>query len=205
MRLKLFPRQQGFFDLFVRAAQNTVEGARAYRDMCVDFSDPKSSAKAIRVSEHAGDSITHETVRALNTTFVTPIDREDIHALTTTLDDVMDYIEAAADMYNLHGIEEPTPFARDQAEILVRICEATDRAIVQLRKFKGIDEMLEEIHTIENEGDQVYRKAIADLFNGDHKAMSVLKWKEIYDQVEKAIDRCEVVANLIEAIVLKHA
>lgn len=205
MRIRLIPQATRFYDLFVQGADNAVEGARLYLELVERFEDAKASHKLIRDREHRGDEITHETIRQLNTTFVTPIDREDIHALATGLDDVMDFIEAGADMYNLHAIEEPTRFAREQAAILARICEAVAAAMHDLRRFKGLEKYWVEINSIENEGDQVYRRAIADLFKGDHKAMYVLKWKEIYDQIETAIDKCEDVANLLEAIVLKHA
>lgn len=204
MRLRLFPRQKGFYDLFTRSASNAVEGARIYLDLCQHFIDPKGSARLIREKEHIGDEITHETIRALNTTFVTPIDREDIHGLATSLDDIMDHIEAAADMCNLHHVEAPTSHAIQQAELLVRMCESVASVVDQLRKLKGLENQLLEIHEIENEGDRIYRSAIADLYNGEHKAMDVLKWQTIYDQVERAIDRCEDVANRIEAIMLKH-
>jgi hypothetical protein len=205
MRLRLFPRETKFFDLFVAAADNTVEGARAYLEMVRNYTDPKGSHTLIRELEHKGDDLIHETIRSLNQTFVTPIDREDIHGLSTDLDDIMDFIEAGSDIFNLHRIEEPTRFMRDQAAILLRISEAVAAAMRDLRKFKGLEAHWIEINSIENEGDQVYRKAIAELFSGDYKAMEVLKNKEVYDQIEAAIDRCEDVANRLESIVLKHA
>jgi hypothetical protein len=136
---------------------------------------------------------------------VTPIDREDIHALATGIDDVMDYIEAAGDNLLLHQIEKPTQDSREQARALVHITEVMSDGVRNLRKMKDLDRYWVEIHSIENEGDQIYRRAVAELFSGEHKALEVLKWKEIYEQAEMAIDACEKVSNLLESIVLKHA
>ena len=205
MKLRFIPQDRVFFDLFDRSAQNAAEGARLYRAMLEGFDDPKGSAKLILDAEHVGDEITHEIIKRLNTTFVTPIDREDIHALATAMDDVMDFIEAAADNFVLHKVEAPTPESREQAEVLVRICEAVAEGVAGLRRFKDLDRHLIAIKTIESEGDKIYRRAVAELFSGNHKALEVLKWKEIYDEVEAAIDAGEDVANYIEAIQLKHA
>ena len=205
MKLRFIPQDRVFFDLFDRSAQNAAEGARLYLAMLERFDDPKGSAKQILDAEHAGDEITHEIIRRLNTTFVTPIDREDIHALATAMDDVMDFIEAAADNFVLHKVEKPTPLSIEQAAVLVRICEAVAEGVTGLRRFKDLDRHLIAIKSIETEGDKIYRRAVAELFSGDYKAIDVLKWKEIYDQVEAAIDAGEDVANYIEAIQLKHA
>lgn len=205
MRLRLIPEERVFFDLFDQGAENAVQAARLYLEMVERYDDPKATHKGIRDLEHSGDEITHEIIRRLNTTFVTPLDREDIHALAAGIDDVVDFIEAAADNFILHNIEQPTPEAREQAQILVRICEAITEGVRDLRRFKGLEKYWIQVNEIENQGDQVYRRAIAELFGGEHKAMDVLKWKEIYDNVEAAIDACEDVANRLEAVVLKHA
>ncbi|HJR19349.1 MAG TPA: DUF47 family protein [Actinomycetota bacterium] len=205
MKLRFIPQDRVFFDLFDRSAQNAAEGARLYKAMLDGFDDPKGSARLILDAEHAGDEITHEIIRRLNTTFVTPIDREDIHALATAMDDVMDFIEAAADNFVLHKVEAPTPESREQAEVLVRICAAVAEGVTGLRRFKDLEQHLIAIKSIEAEGDKIYRRAVAELFSGNHKALEVLKWKEIYDEVEAAIDAAEDVANYIEAIQLKHA
>lgn len=205
MRLSLIPRDRAFFDLFDRSAANAVEGAKVYQQMVTTYGDPKVWHKQIFDLEHKGDDITHETIRRLNTTFVTPIDREDIHGLATDLDDIVDFVEAAADMFILHNIEAPTEEARQQADVLVAICEAVAQAVQYLRRFKGLEEHWVTVHQLENDGDRIYRRAIASLFGGNYKAMDVLKWKEIYDQVEQAIDGCERIATRLEAIVLKHA
>lgn len=204
MRLSLFPKEPAFFDLFASSADNAVEAARLYLEMCDRYEDPAGTHKLIREKEHQGDEFTHEIIRHLNTTFVTPFDREDIHALASGLDDIMDFIEAAADIFVLHQIEQPTPTAIEQARILVRITEAVAGGVRGLRKFKDLEKYWDEIDQIENEGDRVYRKAVAELFSGDHKALEVLKWKELYEQAEEAIDACEKVGTILEAIVLKQ-
>ena len=205
MKIRFFPRDPAFFELFNKSADNAVEGAKLYLDMVQKYEDPKASHKLIREREHRGDELTHEIIRNLNTTFITPFDREDIHALATGLDDIMDFIEAAGDIFILHGIEKPTETAKEQALIIVRITEVVSDGVRNLRKFKDLERYWVEVNSIENEGDQVYRRAVADLFRGNYPALEVLKWKEIYEQAEHAIDACEKVANTLESIVLKHA
>jgi uncharacterized protein len=205
MRLKFIPREKAFFSQFSRAAENLVVGAKLLMRMVDDFSDPKASHIAIVDAEHAGDQITHEIISTLNSTFVTPLDREDIHALTAGLDDVLDYIEAAADMLVLHNVESPTEAVRKQCDVLVRACEAVHECVERLETFKDLEPYWTQIHVIEKEGDKIFRQTVADLFAGHYKAMDVLKWKEIYDEVEAAIDQCEKIADTIESIVLKNA
>jgi predicted phosphate transport protein (TIGR00153 family) len=205
VRIRLLPRDPAFFDFFNKSAENTVEGAQLYLELCEKYEDPRLSHKIIREKEHKGDEITHDIIRFLNTTFVTPFDREDIHALATGLDDIMDFVEAASDLFVLHQIEKPTPTAIEQAQILVRITESVSGAVHLLGKLKGLDPFFAEIQRIEKEGDQVHRRAVAELFSGDFKAMEVLKWKELYEEAEQAIDACEKVSNTLEQIVLKNA
>src|SRR5205823_1795839 len=173
--------------------------------MVTDFSDPEADHAEILQREHEGDEITHQIMHALNTTFVTPFDREDIHRLASGLDDILDGIEAVADLLVLHRIEEPLPEMRQQADVLVRAADQCYEAMVGLRGLSGLERFWVEINRLENEGDRVYRKTVARLFSGDYKAMDVLKWKDLVDQLEAAIDGCEDVANAMESIVLKHA
>lgn len=205
MRLKFIPRENAFFEQFTRGAENLVEGAKLLKQMVDDFSDPKTAHKAVVDAEHRGDAITHEIINTLNSTFVTPLDREDIHALASGIDDVMDYIEAASDMLILHNVEAPTEAVRTQCEVLIRACEAVLECVRRLKGFKGLEPYWEQVHTIEKEGDRIFRQTVAELFNGHYKAMDVLKWKEIYDQIEAAIDQCEKIADTLEAVVLKNA
>lgn len=205
MRIRLIPREKVFFDLFDQSAENLLNAARAYREMVTNFGDAARAHVLIAELEHKGDEITHEIVKRLNTTFVTPIDREDIHQLANDLDDVLDLIEAAADNLLLHGIEQPTPDALAQSETLLKVVESVAGAIKHLRDFKRLEPYWEDIHKLETEADRVYRRAIAQLFSGEHKAIDVLRWKEIYEDVEQATDACERVASHLEAIFLKHA
>ncbi|HKC91796.1 MAG TPA: DUF47 family protein, partial [Candidatus Limnocylindria bacterium] len=157
--------------------------------------------------EHEGDEVTHAIIRRLNTTFVTPMDREAIYALATALDDVMDAIEAVADLFVLHRIEAPRPEMAAQIDVLVRAAGQTEQALGELEDMNRdkLEPYWIEINRLENEGDKLYRRAVADLFSGDHKAMDVLKWKDVIENLEEALDGLENVANIIESIVLKHA
>jgi hypothetical protein len=144
-------------------------------------------------------------MRAQNTSFVTPFDREDIHSLAASLDDILDGIEAVADMIVLHNIDKPLPEMQQQAEVLAQATDQTYRAMQGLRGFTGLEKYWVEINRLENEGDRIYRKTVAHLFSGIFDAMDVLKWKDLVDQLEAAIDGCEDVADTLESIVLKHA
>ncbi len=205
MRLKILPREESFYDLFEKAAANLSEGARLLAKLLTDFHDPEAAHAEIRQREHEGDEITHQIIRALNTTFVTPFDREDIHHLASNLDDILDAIEAVSDLLVLHRIENILPEMRQQAEVLSRAADQVQQAMSEIRGFAGLDKYWVEINRLENEGDRVYRKTVAKLFSGEYKAMDVLKWKDLVDQLEAAIDGCEDVANTLESIVLKHA
>jgi uncharacterized protein len=205
MRFKVIPRAGGFFTLFERAAANVAETSRLLLKLLTDYHDPAAAHSEIRQREHEGDEITHQIMRALNTTFVTPFDREDIHRLAAGLDDIMDFIEAVSDLLVLHRIEQPLPEMRDQADVLARAADEVYQAISRLETMAGLDRHWVEINRLENEGDRVYRQTVAHLFSGDYKAMDVLKWKDLVDQLEAAIDGCEDVANTLESILLKHA
>jgi hypothetical protein len=205
LRLRILPREESFYDLFEKAAGNLSEGARLLMKLLTDFDDPESSHAEIRQREHEGDEITHQIIRALNTTFVTPFDREDIHRLASNIDDILDAIEAVSDLLVLHRIEQVLPEMRQLGEVLSRAADQVQLAMAELRGFAGLDKYWVEINRLENEGDRVYRKTVAHLFSGEYKAMDVLKWKDLVDQLEAAIDGCEDVANTLESIVLKHA
>jgi predicted phosphate transport protein (TIGR00153 family) len=205
MRFQIIPRNEDFYDLFDQAAANLSEAAVLLLKLITDFDDPETAHAEVLQREHEGDEITHQIMRALNTTFVTPFDREDIHRLASGIDDILDGIEAVADLLVLHHIEKPLPEMRQQADVLARAAEQVHHAIGGLRRFSGLERFGVEINRLENEGDRVYRKTVARLFSGDYKAMDVLKWKDLVDQLEAAIDGCEDVANTLESIVLKHA
>ena len=206
MKLKISNRADAFFDLFSESAENLRMAAELLQDLIGDYRDVELKAQRIADREHEGDEVTHAIIRLLNTTFVTPMDREDIYQLATALDDVLDAIEAVSDLFVLHRIESPLPEMKAQIDVLVRAAAQTEQALAALPKMKR--ERLEpywiEINRLENEGDQLYRRAIADLFSGEHRAMDVLKWKEVIENLEEAIDGLENVANIIESTVLKH-
>lgn len=205
LRLRLVPRDESFFELFVRLAEKVEQAAVAFEDMVSDFRDLPRKAARLRDIEHEGDELTHAIMRRLNTVFVTPLDHDDIHRLASRLDDVIDHIEAAADLFVLHKIEQPHPEMKAQADVLGRASTATREALQRLPKYRELSGYWVEINRLENEGDRIYRRAVADLFGGDHKAMDVLKWKDIIDESEAAIDQLEDIANMLEGIALKHA
>ncbi len=205
MRFQVIPREQGFYDLFDKDAENLAESANMLLDLLTNYTEPEAAHAEIRQREHEGDEITHQVMRALNTTFVTPFDREDIYRLASGIDDILDLIEAVSDLLVLHAIEKPLDEMRRQAQVLARSAELIHDAMGRLRGFSGLEGYLVEINRLENEGDRIYRETVADLFSGKYKAMDVLKWKDLVDQLEAAIDGCEDVANTMESIVLKHA
>lgn len=204
MRLRLIPREETFFDLFEEMGEKVKQGADELLDLLKNYSDLERRAGRVLDIEHEGDEITHEIMRRLNTTFLTPFDREDIHTLGSNLDDVLDHIEAAAEYLQLHKIQEPIPQMVSLGETLALAAGKTAEAMPGLRKMSGLEDYWIQIHRLENEGDRFYRRTIAELFSGDYKAMEVLKFKDIIESIEQAIDRLEDVANTIEGIVLKQ-
>ena len=206
MKLKISNRKEAFFDLFSESAENLRKAAELLQDLIGDYRDIELKAQRIADREHEGDEVTHAIIRLLNTTFVTPMDREDIYHLATALDDVMDAIETVSDLFVLHRIETPLPEVKAQIDVLVLAAHQTEQALAALPNMRR--ERLEpywiEINRLENEGDRLYRRAIADLFSGEHRAMDVLKWKEVIENLEEALDGLENVANIIESTVLKH-
>ena len=205
MRLRLIPREERFFDLFAEDAANVLGAARLFEAMLRTYDAPDERAREIRDAEHRGDEISHDIGHRLEATFVTPFDREEIYALISGLDDVLDYIEECADTFVLYRITAPTAVAVQQASIIVKQCEQLHDALTHLRGFKGLDTYWIEVHRLENEGDQLARKAIADLFSGDMEPVEIIRWKDVYALLESTIDKCEDVANIIERITIKHA
>lgn len=205
VRLRLIPREERFFDLFVDDAANVLGAARLLEAMLRSYDVLERRAGEIRDAEHRGDEISHDIGHRLEATFVTPFDREDIHGLISALDDVLDLIEEVADTFVLYRIEAPSKVAIKQASLIVKQCELLHEALLHLREFKGLDKYWIEVHRLENEGDRIARQAIAGLFEDKVDAVTLLKWKEIYGLLESTIDKCEDVANIIERIVVKHA
>ena len=202
----LIPREVRFFDYFEQQSQHIIHGAKLLHELVHDFRDARAKTHAIKEVEHQGDAVTHEIVKKLNTTFVTPIDREDIHALATRLDDVLDYIEAAAERLVVYRIKEPTSACRAFAEVIVRTAAAMDSAIKCLRTMDpGFHEHAVEVNRLENTADTLLRDSLAALFDESGDPIEIIKWKEIYETMEIVTDRCEDVVNVIEGIILKMA
>ena len=197
-----------FFDLFERHADKTLEAARLLREMLNAPGDLPDQARRIKEVEHEGDVITHRAVEMLHRTFITPIDRGDIHRLVSSLDDILDLIEATSERVWLYGINTVDRDACDLAEVLVNTVSEVSRAMVGLRDLKNRDAILQvcmEINRYENEGDTLLRRAVARLFRDSKEPLLVIKWKDIYEFLEDAIDRCEDVANVVEGVALEYA
>lgn len=203
MRLSLVPKEQDYFRMFSELAANLDTAAQLLVRFMED-GDRESIAAVILEHEHVGDKMVHDIVRRLNKSFITPIDREDIYDLVSTVDDILDDIEAAADAMVLYRVGKPTAQARAQAEVLAKATAILRICMDNLAKPKGLDEHIIAVNSLENEGDRIIRDATAQLFNGDMDPIEVIKWKDIYELLEAAIDECEHVANVIESIVLKH-
>jgi uncharacterized protein Yka (UPF0111/DUF47 family) len=198
-------REKVYFELFEEAGHNVLRSAELLESLLVDYPDNKNLAKDIRDCEHEGDRITHEILDRLNHTVVTPIDREDVLALTSSLDDIVDYIEEVADYLGLYKIEAPMDQAIKLAEVLHRAARQIDEAVPLLRAFKDISSNTVEINRLENEGDRIVREAIASLFDGGIDPMVVIRWKDLFERLEDAIDATEHVAHILEGIVIKNS
>ena len=204
-RFSLVPQDRVFFDLFTEAGQNTLRSAKLLRDMLAQWPEDSGFATDLLKAEQEGDRITHDIIQRLNTTFVTPIDREDIHTLATQLDDIVDYIEEVADFMGLYRIEAPMDQAQALAEVLVKSCEQLYALLQNLRGFKGLENYWIEIHRLENDGDRIYRDAVASLFADRVDPMVVIRWRDIFLRLERAIDATETSASIVEGIVIKNA
>jgi predicted phosphate transport protein (TIGR00153 family) len=199
------PKDREFFDLFEEAASNIVRAADMLDQMLGNYPERSQLARDILICEQEGDRITHDIIRRLNQTFVTPIDREDILAMASALDDVVDFTEEVADFMGLYRIEAPMEQAQRMAHILLQSSRQIAEAMPRLRGFKDISHFTVEIHRLENDGDRVVREALAALFDNGIDPMVVIRWKDIYERLEHAIDATEHVANILEGIVIKNA
>ena len=204
-RLSLLPRDSGFFDLFIEAGQNTLNAARLLDEMMGTWPDDGGLGREILKAEQEGDRITHDIVQRLNSTFVTPIDREDIYGLATQVDDIVDYTEEAADFLGLYQIEAPMSQAQALTRVLVEACEQLAKGLEHLRDFKDLDRYWIEIHRLENEGDRISRDAVASLFSNGIDPMVVIRWKDMFAVLENAIDATETAAQTLEGIVIKNS
>jgi hypothetical protein len=206
-RFPFIPREESFFGLFEQSAQNMVKAAQGLKKMVDTGEDIEGSVGEITELEHQGDTITHQIMAQVNRTFVTPFDREDIALLAHTLDDVTDFIHAAADAMLIYKVKCSTPRARELADIIVQAAAEVERAMPQLRHRKELKQILErcvELNRLENAADRVYRSAMGELFNDSTDIAEIIKWREIYEHMEEATDRCEDVANVLEGVAIKH-
>src|SRR5205807_1210856 len=194
-----------FFDLFERAGSNLARAAHLLDEMLAEYPERRGLAQEILGCEHDGDQLTHEIIRRLNQTFVTPIDREDILALASALDDIVDYTEEVADYLGLYKIEAPMDQAIRLGRVLKSAASEVAQAIPRLRGFRDVSHYTVEINRLENEGDRITREAVASLFDGGIDPMVVIRWKDVFERLEAAIDSTERVANILEGIVIKNS
>jgi len=201
----LLPKEEQYFDLFNQMTLYISDAARELADMLADKNhDFADYAQRIKGLEHACDELTHSVSTRLNKSFITPFDREDIYMMSSALDDIVDLIDDAARAIIIFDVQEITDYARDFADVINRMAEQIKEIVSTLRRPKNVTPRLVEIHRLENEGDDIYHAAIAELFHDSHDPLTVLKWKEVYEKLEAAVDRCENVANIIESVIIKH-
>lgn len=208
MLSRLMPREDKFFELFRQSAELTVEGAKALHELFQDIKNAEMHSRRLKEIEHRADEITHRTIELLHSTFITPLDRDDIHQLISKLDDILDFMEATAMRVHLYDITTSPPNALELTTICVKSAEAIKLAIMQLQDMKNRQAILKhcvEINRLENEADHAFRVATAKLFREEPDTRQLIKYKEIYELLETATDRCEDVANIIEGIVLEYA
>jgi predicted phosphate transport protein (TIGR00153 family) len=203
--LRFRPADTSFYDFFAESARHLLTGAELLAEMLGDGNDRKGIAGRMRDAEHAADETTHDIIRRVNSTFVTPFDREDIYALASGLDDVMDFMEEAVDLVLLYEVDRLPKELANQVEVIQRCAELTSDAMPRLKSMKGLEEYWIEINRLENAGDKSYRRILAKLFSGSYEALEVLKLKDVVDSLEAAIDGFERVANIIEQIAVKES
>lgn len=208
VRISIMPREEKFFDLFEQGVQSVTSAALKLKELVDNWETPEDIVAEITEIEHQGDTVTHQIYAQLHRTFVTPFDREDISLLAGSIDDVTDFIQAAADAMLVYKIEKPGKNARDLADIIVAASQEVQKAVKQLKNRKDIKNMLVscvEINRLENIADRIYRRALGELFDGKANLVDIIKWREIYQHMESATDRCEDVADVLEGVALKQA
>jgi uncharacterized protein len=204
LQFRMLPREEAFYADFIAMADQVKIGARLLEEMFASQPPIADKAHEIKEVEHKCDFLTHEIIQRLNKTFVTPMDREDIHSLARTIDDVMDAIDNAAALVPLYKIDKVRPGARELTKVISSSAEEVRRALEALEKRSGVLERAVEINRLENEADRIHQRAVGQLFDEERDPMVVIKWKEIFDLLEEATDRCEDVANLLENVVVKQ-
>jgi predicted phosphate transport protein (TIGR00153 family) len=205
MRFSLVPQRREFYALYNRAASNAVEISRLLVRMLEDFpNDRDTLTRAIKDAEHEGDRLTHEVVDLLNRTFVTPFDRDDMYRLAGALDDICDHLDEASGYIVGYGVTEIPPSVRRQAEVITRAATKLEEAVARLEGFKDSRPQLNELRELEDEGDTLNREAVAKLFATSDDAIAIIRWKDIHEQLEEALDACENAADVLEAILVKN-
>jgi predicted phosphate transport protein (TIGR00153 family) len=205
---RFLPRETSFFDFFEQHAALTIEGSKEFLSLVTTGTNIAARCRRISDIEHETDTITHRCVEALHKTFITPIDRDSIHRLITRMDDVMDFVEAAAERLDLYELTVMTGDVRDLADVLHRSAQQVEAAVRGLRTLRDPQATLKlciDINRLENEADAILRRSVARLFKEEKDPIFVIKWKEVYENLESATDRCEDVANIIEGVILEHA
>ena len=206
MRISLTPRTTEFFKLFARAAENALETAKLVERRFREHPSSGVTQEQVKAVETAGDRITRDLITLLNTQYVTPFDREDIYQLATEIDDIVDFLEEASDLLGLYGVEMPTRHAVEQCAVIVRACEQLAVACDNLKGMRGLQDALVQVKQFEDEGDRILRDALAALFrDGAIDPLIVIRWKDIYEALERGLDACETAANVIANIVVKNA
>ena len=208
MKFSLIPRETRFFEIFEKISQNLLECATAFHELLQNYESVPRKVDSIKDFEHRGDSMTHEIIQVLNQTFVTPLDREDIFRLAESLDDVVDQIDEAASRLVMYDIPAPTHYATELSYVIVKCCEQIHKAIPYLghpKALPALQDNLLEIHTLENRADAIKKGALIELFRRPDDFVSLLKWREIYEHLEAATDRCEDVADVLQGLLVKNA
>ncbi len=203
--VRLIPKETKFFEMFAEMSGNLIEGARLMEQILADFKDVEARVQKLKDIEHRGDDMTHQILVKLNQTFITPFDREDIHRLASSMDDVLDFVNAAAESLVIYKISGAPPEAAALAGVVVRQCEQIAKAVAMLEKHDHLLDYCVEINRLENEGDRIARISIAQLFEVERDPITLIKMKELYELLETATDKAEDVANVLESVVLKSA
>jgi predicted phosphate transport protein (TIGR00153 family) len=203
-RITFVPQKREFFVLYNRAARNAVEIARLLIRLLEEFPGSGELLRDIKELEHEGDRLTRELVDLLNRTFVTPFDRDDMYELASAMDDICDHIDEAAGNISGYGIRDIRPFAKEQAQVILRSTEKLREAVERIDGFKDAERQLHELRDLEDEGDRLNREAVSQLFRTENDAIAILRWKDIHEQLEEAVDACENAADVLEAILVKN-
>jgi uncharacterized protein len=204
VRLRLTPQKRQFFDLFNEAAANAREISRLLVELLMGWPESRNLLRDIREAEHEGDRLTHAVINLLNRTFVTPFDRDDMYRLATVIDDICDYVDEAADNIDAYEVRDVPVRAREQAEVIYRAASRLCDAVELLEGFGDAQRHLFALRELEDEGDRLSREAVADLFRSGQDPLTIIRWKDIHEQLEEAVDACENAADVLEAILVKN-